>query len=517
MYSQKLMFMLYEIANVAWRPERKNVVVEQRAPVDRILAGLNKPEYGSVTMNGGRKHVPGGSEKRCTRTPMSRLALILPLLCGPAGAGMFDGVDQASRPVMEQARTRIESLRKGDFRVVFVDEAGKPVSADVRLRLTRHEFRFGASLHGFPRLGEDARKQALDVVDELFNTVTITNYWSENERAPGGERNWADADRMLAWALEHAKTPRFHAMLFTTPGWAARVGSADEWWRLVEGRIQAVAERYGTRIHEYDVLNEVASRAWVWKENIEEQRRLPDFAQFSDSAAGARCFALARKYLPGAELVNNDANIATPSNPAIATVLDYERRLIARGAPIDVTGHQAHYYASGNMPFEQGHAQAGKDAFTMKALGEGLDRLAEPGKPVHITELSAPSRSNKRTGPQPSLTPEEIAAWEVNYYTLAFSKPYVREITRWFVIDELGGRGVDAGLITKDGKLKPSYYALRKLLNETWSSAWQGRANGAVAFRGFFGDYEVVVPGYAKAVFAAHASGSRSITVKLRR
>ena len=140
------------------------------------------------------------------------------------------------------------------------------------------------------------------------------------------------------------------------------------------------------------------------------------------------------------------------------------------------------------------------------------------GKPIHITEFSPPSRDNRKKGPQPSLTDDEIAAWQVNYYTLAFSKPYIHEITRWFVIDELGGKGMDAGLITKDGKLKPAYYALKRLLKETWSTEWRGTAaNGVVSFRGFYGDYEIEVPGYRKATVAARSAGPKSITVKLQR
>ena len=216
---------------------------------------------------------------------------------------------------------------------------------------------------------------------------------------------------------------------------------------------------------------------------------------------------------------NTDATIATTTSPALTFLLNYNRDLLAQGASIDVTGHQAHFYASGAMPFQEGHAKyGGKDAFTMRMIDGGLDRLASNGKPVHITEFSPPSRDKGRKKPQPSLTDEEIAAWQVNYYTLAFSKPYVHEITRWFVIDELGGRGVDAGLITKTGELKPAYYALKRLLKETWSSAWQGTAaNGAVSFRGFYGDYEVEVPGYGKATVAARSAGPRTITVKLAR
>ena len=70
----------------------------------------------------------------------------------------------------------------------------------------------------------------------------------------------------------------------------------------------------------------------------------------------------------------------------------------------------------------------------------------------------------KRKGPQPRFNEEEIAAWEVNYYTLIFSKPYIHQLTRWFVVDGHGGNALDGGLITVKGRKKPNYYALRKLI-----------------------------------------------------
>jgi len=425
----------------------------------------------------------------------------------------FDGVDPSSRPVMEQARRRIESVRKGDFRIKVVDASGQPCAGTAKLRLKRHAFRFGASAYGIPKLPEALRKQALDVMDELFNTITVTNYWPENEPRFDAERNWADADWMLRWCTEHRKTMRFHSMFFPMVKWHAQIRSTEEWWSIIEARIRAIAERYGSHIHEYDVLNEVPSRAWIWSKDMDPVRDSTIFPKFSDTLNGARVFGIARKYLPDAELVDNDQTIATVKSNPLMIHLKYNRDLLAAGAPIDAIGHQAHFYASGQMPFEEGHASFGKGAFTMAALDRGLDLLGSLGKPVHITEFSPPSRDNKRKDPQPRLTDEEVAAWQVNYYTLAFSKPFVHEITRWFVIDELGGRGIDAGVITKGGKLKPAYYALKRLLTETWSTSWKGQIrNGEISFRGFYGDYEITVPGYRPASFTAKSGASVTLT-----
>ena len=452
-----------------------------------------------------------------TATSFARALLGASLLCVALDAQTFDGVDDASKPVMAAARSRIEAIRKGDFQIKVTDATGKPFAGRAAVRLIRHQFRFGASAYGIPRLPETARTRTLGVIDELFNTVTVTNYWPENEPVRGGERNWADADWMVKWAGEHGKTMRFHSMFFPSVKWLREVRTTEEWWRIVEERIRAIAERYGARIHEYDVLNEVASHAWIWAKELDADRDVAAFPHFSEIANATRCFQIARKSQPEAELVNNDQTIAAPGSAPLATHLKYNRDLLAAGAPIDVIGHQAHFYASGQTPFQEGHASFGKGAFTMAVLDKGLDLLGSTGKPVHLTEFSPPSRDNKRQGPQPRLSDEEVAAWQVNYYTLAFSKPFVHELTRWFVVDELGGRGIDAGLIAKDGKLKPAYYALRQLLNETWSTRWEGQVqDGVAAFRGFYGEYRIEAPD-SQATFWAREGSNGAISVKLTR
>jgi len=419
-----------------------------------------------------------------------------------AAIPVFDGVDDPSRPVMDAARASIERIRKDDFHVTLLDPSGKPVAGQVHVHLARHEFRFGADLYGFPALPPVARKQAEAVVDQLFNTVILINYW----RKP----DFDSTDQMLAFAREHHKIPRFHALLYNVPLSFSQTGSDGDRWKMIEDRIRTIAKRYGNQVHEYDVLNEIAADKWLWENHL-------DSAFFADAANGARCFRIARQYLADAELLNTDATIAATNSTALTPILDYSRALLAAGAPIDVIGHQAHFFASGSMPFQQGHARyGGPGAFTMKMIDGGLDRLAALGKPVHITEFSPPSRDKKRKGSQPSLTDDEIAAWQVNYYTLAFSKPYVHEITRWFIIDGLGGRGLDAGLITTDGKLKPAYYAIKRLLKETWSTDWRGPAvHGTVSFRGFFGDYDVEADGYEPATLSARSTASRSISLTL--
>ena len=48
-------------------------------------------------------------------------------------------------------------------------------------------------------------------------------------------------------------------------------------------------------------------------------------------------------------------------------------------------------------------------------------------------------------------------------------------ISRWFTVDNLGGRGMDAGIVSEEGVFKPNYFALKKLIKEN------GIQNGKVS------------------------------------
>jgi hypothetical protein len=231
----------------------------------------------------------------------------------------------------------------------------------------------------------------------------------------------------------------------------------------------------------------------------------------------AKLIGMARKYLPDAKLVLLEANVAVTENPQFQEIVKYYGEVAKAGGPFDYSGHQAHFYGITN---KKGVRQV-PATFTMGKLSGGLDLLASLGKPVVITEYNPPSRNNKQKvdpATQARLSDKEIAAWSVNYYTLVFSKPYARELTRWFIIDDLGGRGTDAGLVTKTGEKKEEYFALKKLLNETWHTDWKGNAtNGGISFRGFYGTYEAVVDGYKPVRFSCDTAQARTAQVTLRK
>lgn len=436
----------------------------------------------------------------------------------------FDGVDdEESRAVMVRARERIESIRKGDLQVRFIDSQGASINAAARINLVRHDFLFGTALTHVLNLKPGdafypARSTSLEVAKELFNTVTINCHWGENQITKDGQFDWSVTDQNIQWAIENGFRPRMHALIYMnesyTPKWKNAVVSTNEWWELIDKWIQAVAERYDDKYIEFDVINEMFIQEQWRKDNN------PLFPVCTDPNTGARIFEIARKYLPNARLMPLDQSVPTlwPDNVPFQRYIKYCKELIYTGATVDAIGYQGHNYTS-KPTFLEGNALAGPDAFRMKEVEKGFDLLASLGKPIHITEFNPPSRNSKNTNiDQARLSDEEVAAWTVNYYTLLFSKPYIGEITRWFVADLVGGRGLDAGLVTTSGVKKASYYALKKLLQETWASTWHGQlTNGTASMRAFYGEYTAQIEGYDTVSFSFSPNNKGVLEVIVRK
>jgi hypothetical protein len=156
----------------------------------------------------------------------------------------------------------------------------------------------------------------------------------------------------------------------------------------------------------------------------------------------------------------------------------------------------------------------------MNKISEGMDYFATLGKKIAITEYHAPSRSKNNPDPNAwQMTPEEQAAWSANFHILAFSKPYITQIVRWYDVDGRNGMYIDGGIFFADGATrKPEYEALQNLFKRKWVSQWNGSltAKGEALFRGFYGTYEVVVAGYEKTRVELKSTTAKEVTLQLK-
>jgi len=432
--------------------------------------------------------------------------------------GFWDGVDEASKPVMEAARRGIERIRKRDFELRITGPDGQPASGEIEIQHVEHEFQFGVNISGVPgdgpRILPHTRQTALEAADELFSIVRVGAHMS-SQAEPGGPYRFDRVDRDVAWAKAHGKAMRYHSLIYQMmiPAWHWQVRTEAEWWPIMERYIAAVADRYGDDIHDYDAINEMVS-------NVRWRRDRPrlTFPPLHDPLISKRVIELCRKHLPDAVLVSLEDGWPADENGIWRAIYEFQKDLVATDAPFDAIGTQCHFYTYNDVPFQAGHPRSGPGAFTMASIGRGFDLLGSLGKPVFVPEHNPPSRNNNFWWTQPRLTDEEIASWTENFYTLAFSKPYIKQLVRWFLIDNVQGRGMDAGIVAENGGKKPVYYALRKLLKQTWSTHWQGTpdASGAVSIRGYHGTYEAKGRGFKPARFVVAENGPRRISVALK-
>jgi uncharacterized protein (TIGR03437 family) len=167
---------------------------------------------------------------------------------------------------------------------------------------------------------------------------------------------------------------------------------------------------------------------------------------------------------------------------------EFLRLLGARGINVDVIGLEF-YYSGVNS---DGYAPPG---LSLAQISRLLDLYSGFGKPVFVRELSAPSAQHSGSTwwhrPWDEATQAEYVR---GLYTIAFSKPLVREVGWSYGVADEDAFLRSGGLLDASLKPKAAYYALKELA-ESWTTngAGQTDANGEFLLRGFAGTYEVSV------------------------
>jgi GH35 family endo-1,4-beta-xylanase len=422
------------------------------------------------------------------------------------------------RRVMDEARARIETERKRRVTLKLLGGAGQPSPAGtVEIALVRHDFPFGVNA-GRSHKEEKFADKIETVSAGLFNRLVGGSFWGEMQKQKDGPYDFSFIDYKLRLAEKLGMDSRYHAVFYfregnIPPRWSSEVASSDEWWRLMEQHVKAIGDRYGDQFTVYDVHNEMLYHQ-KWRASLPA---LPDVTR---PETAARMLQLARKHLQGKLILLDHFYPADDAqNPKFGQYYDYVKAVIAMGAPLDGVGYQGHFFTPASR------SAADLQNYRMATISRGLDKLATLGVPVHITEYSSPgwyvknergqAKQRRETRPAHSLSRAEMAAFAVNFYTLAFSKPYVAELDRWYVVDTFGGRGQDVGLIDLQGSLTPEYHALHKLLKETWTTKVRDvLRDGTVSFTGFYGTYQVSVNGKPFARFKLERGGADRIEVQ---
>ncbi len=363
----------------------------------------------------------------------------------------------------EEARARIEQLRKRDVVLRVVDAHGRPVAgARVDLTQTRSAFHFGAALQ-MRRLVVDTPDNLVyrRKVEELFNAAGTENdlKWVVCACDWGSEYSHEQTLAGLRWLRRRGLHTRGHVLVW--PGWKdlprfikALHGTPDEARipALVRERIVEIIRATRGLLDEWDVVNEPCDST--------------DLLRMFGRDIMAGWFSLAREELPDAPLYLNDfGNHDQDADPAhVAHFEETARFLQSLHAPISGLGIQAHMTGQPSAP---------------TAVLATLDRYATLGLPIRFTEFDVWTDD------------EELQAdYTRDFLTLAYSHAAVVGVQFWGFWENAHWRR-NAALFRADWSEKPNGRAYRDLVLD----AWRTRASlvtdveGLCAVRAFHGDY----------------------------
>ena len=390
--------------------------------------------------------------------------------------------------------------QKADVRIL---KDGKPVAnADVKIRMTKHEFLFGCgafeSINMTPPKCEADRnlyktvtseegaafyRERMEMWLEIFNFGTLPFYWGKFERIEG----FPITEQVLEaarWLKERGITLKGHPLCWHTNSaqWLLKYPT-DEILRKQLARIRREVEDFRGLIDMWDVINEVV----IMPEFDRYDNPVTRICQQLGRAETVRAtFDAAREKNPGATLLINDFNTSPKYEALIEECLD-------KGVKIDVIGIQSHQH--------QGY-------WGDEKLYDVLERFSRFGLPLHFTENTFTSGHimpawiddlNDYQIPSWPSTEEGLARQAADvehFYRILFSCPQVEAITTWHFQDG-AWLGAPAGFVTVENRKKPSFHALKHLIREEWWTNLDARtdAAGTVALEGYRGEYIAEVDG----------------------
>ena len=414
----------------------------------------------------------------------------------------------------ERIQTGIELYRKGFADLSIVDKNGNPVeNVQVELRQTKHDFLYGANIFMLDELPtEEANQNYKDRYAEIFNEATIPFYWMDNEPEQGTPRYDKDSpkiyrrpaiDLCLEYCEERGITPKAHCLNYDpfSANWLPRDVPQQKFY--LEKRFRELSERYANRNHGWEVTNETIFRP---NDGSTPFALEPDLVNWS--------FKTAERFFSSNELIINDgtANIWPSFNGTRSNYYLQIKDELRQDSRIDTIGMQFHMF----YPRED-ELKETASCYDPQRIYRVLDRYADFGKPIQITESTIPAYSNDPED-------EAIQAEIIDYlYSMWFSHPNVEAIIYWNLIDGYaafapqgdmtsGENYYHGGLLRYDGSPKPAFYKIKELFGERWRTNLSLKSDsGSLKFKGFYGEYDVTITANGKTTHHTFHLGQKAL------
>ncbi len=416
----------------------------------------------------------------------------------------------------ERAEREIEENRKGNFTITLTDAQGKPLAGQtVRAKHMTHDFDFGCNFFMYNQYETDTENRRYETAwKKLFNTAVVPFYWEGTEPEQGYLRYDLDAPNdvyrrpsaasVVKWAKENGVRTKGHPLF-----WHEFIAKwlPEEWdslYPLLEKRFGEIASRFGEEVPVFDCVNEPA-RVW----NVHKEHPTDGWKHIVPPDDYVKTvFALARRYFPTNKLILNEA-VGAAFSEFHGRYTGYYlniKDLLSRGVSIDYIGLQCH---TGNDP-------AFRNIYDGARLYEIFDTYADFGKPLVLSEISVPSVFG---GVQDEAFQAEAAKM---LYRICFSHKAVNGIFWWNLPDDgiatvkrkaMGENMPSTGLVDGDWREKEAYRVIDDLINREWRTdvTLTTDEDGKIAFRGFYGIYEITTGDHRESVHLSSAEPERTI------
>lgn len=376
-----------------------------------------------------------------------------------------------------EADRRILEHRTGEHTLRLTDAAGNPLSnVAVSIEQTGHDFKFGTCVaHQWLEQRNPAADAYRAFIARHFNTVVgeSSMKWAYTEKERG-VHDFTWADQLMAFAEEHGLAVRGHTLFWTKirykADWVKEL-RGEELQAAMENHLRQILPKYRGRLIAWDVINEMIT-AFFFEERIGKHIR-------------PHMFKLAHDIDPDTPLFTNEYSILCNDKGANAYI-ELIRGLQEAGAPIHGIGIQEHAAERiADVPPE-GDQMERQSQFrlTPEGIWGRLDRLAEFGLPIHLTEISFRAEDEAKRA-------EAVDS----FFRTAFAHPSVEAVMLWGFWERAHWLGRPAVLFDRDFNPLPAGAALLNLLENEWKTRLEARtdAEGILSFRGFYGPYRIRV------------------------
>ncbi len=325
--------------------------------------------------------------------------LLTPQVTGAANALRYDQVAKET-PTLEESIAQLLAAHEAailEHRTSLTTIRGTP-GEPVRVRQLKHAFPFGTAIAWRPffddsDMPEADRMKYLEVLESNFNSVVHENElkWYHNEPEKD-QVSYIHADRMIEWAEARGMEVRGHCVFWgrekVVQKWQQDLDD-EELLRRMKARARDVVSRYRGRVSEWEVNNEMLDAHYYSK-------------RFGTRDVYNQMFHWVREHDPDVLLYVNDYSILTGDRTEM--YVEQIRAFLDAGVPLGGIGVQGHFF---------GRAVADE----IKAK---LDRLAQFGLPIRVTEFDATTNS------------EDMQARTLaTVYATCFAHPAIAGITMW--------------------------------------------------------------------------------------